>query len=372
MAAGPLAGVRIVEFAGIGPGPFAGMLLSDMGADVVRVDRPSGGMQAPGDVTARGRRSIALDLKDPASIALCLEMIGKADGLIEGFRPGVMERLGLGPEAALARNSRLVYGRMTGWGQDGPLAQAAGHDINYIAISGALHAIGTAERPLPPLNLVGDFGGGALYLALGMLAGIIHARAGGEGQVVDAAVCDGAAHLMTMFYGFLSTGYWKDERQRNIIDGGAHFYDTFACADGRFISIGPIEPHFFKILLDRAGIDDEGLRATQRDRPAWPANREKLAAIFRTATRDEWCARLEGSDACFAPVMSMGEAPRHAHNVARQAFVEVDGIVQPAPAPRFSRTPGAVQGPPPEIGAHGRDIIEEWGLTAIPGAIRAA
>lgn len=363
MASGPLNGVRIVEFAGIGPGPFAGMLLADLGADVVRIDRTSGGMQAPGDVTARGRRSIALDLKDPASIAICRQLIERADGLIEGFRPGVMERLGLGPEVALACNPKLVYGRMTGWGQDGPLAQAAGHDINYIAITGALHAIGPADHPVPPLNLLGDFGGGSLYLALGLLAGILHARATGEGQVVDAAVCDGATSLMTMFYGFLSTGYWTDARERNLIDGGAHFYGTYACADGKFISVGPIEPHFFKVLLDTAGIADDGMLAEHRDRASWPGHRERLAAIFAQRTRAEWTALLEGTDACFAPVLSLGEAPQHPHNLARQAFVEVDGIVQPAPAPRFSRTPGAVQGPPPEIGAHTAAVFAEWGIT---------
>jgi alpha-methylacyl-CoA racemase len=363
MASGPLKGIRIVEFAGIGPGPFAGMLLSDLGADVVRIDRTGGGMQAPGDVTARGRRSIALDLKDPASIETCLRMIERADGLIEGFRPGVMERLGLGPDAAFARNPRLVYGRMTGWGQEGPLAQAAGHDINYIAITGALHAVGPAEKPVPPLNMVGDFGGGSLYLALGLLAGILHARASGEGQVVDAAVCDGAASLMTMFYGFLSTGYWTDERERNLIDGGAHFYGTYACADGKFISVGPIEPHFFKVLLDKAGIDDAML-ADHRERETWPGHRETLAATFLKRTRAEWTDLLEGTDACFAPVLSLAEAPAHPHNRARNSFVEVGGILQPAPAPRFSRTPGEVQGPPPVVGADSAAVFAEWGIAA--------
>lgn len=363
MPSGPLKGMRIVEFAGIGPGPFAGMLLSDMGADVVRIDRTGGGMQAPGDVTARGRRSIALDLKDPRSIDICLQMIERADGLIEGFRPGVMERLGLGPDAALAHNPRLVYGRMTGWGQAGPLAQAAGHDINYIAITGALAALGPAERPMPPLNLVGDFGGGSLYLALGLLAGILHARASGQGQVVDAAVCDGAASLMTMFYGFRSTGYWTDARECNLIDGGAHFYNSYECADGKFVSIGPIEPHFFKVLLDKAGID-AAMLADHRDRATWPAHRETLAAIFRQRTRDEWSALLEGTDACFAPVLSLDEAPAHPHNQARDAFVEVGGVVQPAPAPRFSHTPGAIQGPPPEVGAHTAAVFAEWGIAA--------
>lgn len=363
MASGPLKGIRIVEFAGIGPGPFAGMVLSDLGADVVRIDRTGGSMQAPGDVTARGRRSIALDLKDPASIEICLQMIERADALIEGFRPGVMERLGLGPEVALTRNPKLVYGRMTGWGQEGPLSQAAGHDINYIAITGALGALGPADRPMPPLNLVGDFGGGSLYLALGLLSGILHARSSGQGQVVDAAVCDGAASLMTMFYGFMSTGYWTDARERNLIDGGAHFYSAYECSDGKFISVGPIEPHFFKVLLDKAGLDDAML-ADHRDRTTWPRHRETMAALFRTRTRDEWCALLEGTDACFAPVLSLAEAPSHPHNQARDSFVEVGGVVQPAPAPRFSVTPGAIQGPPPEVGAHTAAVFAEWGITA--------
>lgn len=361
MASGPLKGIRVVEFAGIGPGPFAGMVLSDLGADVVRIDRTGGSMQAPGDVTARGRRSIALDLKDPASIETCLQLIERADALIEGFRPGVMERLGLGPEVALGRNPRLVYGRMTGWGQEGPLAQAAGHDINYIAITGALHALGPKEQPLPPLNLVGDFGGGSLYLALGLLAGILHARSSGQGQVVDAAVCDGAASLMTMFYGFMSTGYWTDARASNLIDGGAHFYRTYECADGRFISVGPIEPHFCKVLLVQAGMDTAML-ADHRDRSTWPGHSETLAALFKTRSRDEWCAVLEGTDACFAPVLSIAEAPAHPHNVARQSYVEVDGVVQPAPAPRFSVTPGMVQGPPPEVGAHTAQVFADWDL----------
>lgn len=369
MAAGPLDGVRIVEFAGIGPGPFAGMLLADLGADVVRIDRPGGSQQAPGDVTARSRRSVALDLKDPASIEICLQMIERADGLIEGFRPGVMERLGLGPDAALARNPRLVYGRMTGWGQEGPLAQAAGHDINYIAITGALHALGQHDRPSPPLNLVGDFGGGSLYLALGLLAGILHARSSGQGQVVDAAVCDGAASLMTMFYGFMSTGYWTDARERNLIDGGAHFYNAYACADGKFISVGPIEPHFCAILLEKAGLDP-AILADHRDRTRWPVHRETLERMFLSRSRDEWCALLEGTDACFAPVLSLAEAPAHPHNQARGSFAEVDGIVQPVPAPRFSATPGAIQGPPPQVGAHRDAVFAEWGIT-VPGGGQA-
>jgi alpha-methylacyl-CoA racemase len=364
MATGPLDGLKIVEFAGIGPGPFCGMLLSDLGADVVRIDRAGATGGDPTDVTRRGRRSVALDLKDPAAVAICLDLIDKADGLIEVFRPGVMERLGLGPDVVLARNAKLVYGRMTGWGQEGPYAQAAGHDINYIAITGALHVIGPSDKPFPPLNLLGDFGGGSLYLAMGLLAGMLSARVTGKGQVVDASVCDGAASLMAMFYGFHHSGYWKDERQANLIDGGAHFYETYRCADGKWISVGPIEPHFYQILLDKAGIEDPQLRERQREREEWPEMHAKLEAIFATATRDEWCERLEYSDACFAPVLSLAEAPSHPHNIARDAFVEIAGVQQPAPAPRFSATPGAIQGPPPAIGAHNDEIFAEWGVDA--------
>jgi alpha-methylacyl-CoA racemase len=371
MASGPLAGVRIVEFAGIGPGPFCGMLLADMGADVVRIDRKGAPGGEPTDVTRRGRRSVALDLKDPASIAICLELIARSEALIEGFRPGVMERLGLGPDAALERNPALVYGRMTGWGQQGPLALAAGHDINYIAISGALHAVGTTEKPIPPLNLVGDFGGGSLYLAMGLLAGILSARATGRGQVVDAAVCDGAASLMAMFYGFHKSGYWKDERAANLIDGGAFFYDTYRCSDGQWIAIGPLEPQFYAILLDKAGIDDPALRA-ERSRDGWSDLHPNMAAIFATAPRDIWCERLEGTDACFAPVLSLAEAPSYKHNAERDAFVEIAGVVQPAPAPRFTATPGAIQGPPPAIGAHNDEVFAEWGVSAAAVAALSA
>lgn len=362
MAQGPLTGVRILEFAGIGPGPFCGMLLSDLGADVVRIDRPDASGGEPTDVTARGRRSVALDLKRHQSIEICLRLIERADALFEGFRPGVMERLGLGPDLALARNPRLVYGRMTGWGQSGPLAQAAGHDINYIAISGALHAIGQREAPSPPLNLIGDFGGGALYLAFGLLAGILHARTSGKGQVVDCAITDGAASLMSMFYGLRGTGRWKDERESNALDGGAHFYNTYRCADGRFIALGPIEPKFYALLLQKAGIDDP-LFEQQRQREHWPELRARLAQVIAQRTQSEWCALLEGSDACFAPVLGLADAPAHPHNRARGTFVEVAGVVQPAPAPRFSETPGRIQSPPPTIGAHNRDALAGWGFS---------
>ena len=362
MGQGPLSGLKVLEFAGIGPGPFCGMLLSDLGADVVRIDRTGAGRASPSDVTARGRRSVALDLKSPAAIEACLKMMEAADGVIEGFRPGVMERLGLGPEVALARNSKLVFGRMTGWGQTGPYAHAAGHDMNYIAITGALHAIGTEDKPVPPLNLVGDFGGGALYLAFGLLAGVLHARATGQGQVIDCAMSDGAASLMAMFYGFKGAGMWRDERRTNLLDGGAHFYDTYRCADGGWISIGSIEPQFYALLLEKTGITDPAFKA-QMDRSQWPTLREGLAEVIATKTRDEWCAIMEGSDVCFAPVLDLDEAPKHAHNRARQTFVEVSGVVQPAPAPRFSATPGVIAGPPPAIGAHNREALTEWGLT---------
>ncbi len=363
MSQGPLSGLKVLEFAGIGPGPFCGMLLSDLGADVVRIDRKGPGRAAKTDITARGRKSVALDLKSPAAVEGCLKLMETADAVFEGFRPGVMERLGLGPDVALARNPKLVFGRMTGWGQTGPYAQAAGHDMNYIAISGALGAIGTAEKPIPPLNLVGDFGGGALYLAFGLLAGVIHARATGQGQVIDCAMSDGAASLMAMFYGFKAAGAWSDTRRSNLLDGGAHFYDTYQCADGEWIAIGSIEPQFYALLLEKTGIDDPAFKA-QMDRAQWPSLREKLAAAIVGKTRDEWCEIMAGTDVCFGPVLSLDEAPRHVHNVARQTFVEIDGVIQPAPAPRFSATPGAIAGPPPAIGAHNRTALESWGFSA--------
>lgn len=363
MASGPLSGLKIVEFAGIGPGPFCGMLLSDLGADVVRVDRKGGRGGAPSDVTSRGRRSIALDLKSPDAIEAVLKLLESADGLIEGFRPGVMERLGLGPDVVLTRNPKLVYGRMTGWGQFGPYAKAAGHDMNYIAITGALHAIGTEDKPVPPLNLVGDFGGGALYLAFGLLAGVISARETGKGQVIDCAMSDGAASLMAMFYGFKGAGIWQEKRRSNLLDGGAHFYDTYQCADGKWISIGSIEPQFYALLLEKTGITDPEF-ANQMDRTAWPSLKAKLADVLKTKTQAEWCAIMDATDICFAPILDLDEAPKHAHNVARETFVTVEGVVQPAPAPRFSATPGAIQGPPPKIGAHNEEALADWGFTA--------
>lgn len=364
MRQGPLTGLKIVEFAGIGPGPFCGMLLSDLGADVVRIDRKGGGRSAKSDITSRGRRSVALDLKKPESVETCLKLIEKADALFEGFRPGVMERLGLGPDVALARNPKLVYGRMTGWGQTGPYAQAAGHDMNYIAITGALHAIGTEDKPVPPLNLVGDFGGGALYLAFGLLAGVISARESGKGQVVDVAMSDGAASLMSMFYGFKAAGIWKETRRSNLLDGGAQFYDTYQCSDGKWVAIGSIEPQFYALLRQKTGLDADPAFDAQMDRDQWPALKAKLAEVIRTKTRDKWDEIMGGTDACFGPVLDLGEAPKHPHNVARQAFVELDGVVQPAPAPKFLGTPGRIQGPPPPIGGHNSEALADWGFSA--------
>jgi alpha-methylacyl-CoA racemase len=362
MRQGPLTSLKIVEFAGIGPGPFCGMLLSDLGADVVRIDRKGGRGGAHTDITSRGRRSVALDLKSPAAVEACLKLIETADVLFEGFRPGVMERLGLGPDVALKRNPKLVYGRMTGWGQTGPYSQAAGHDMNYIAITGALNAIGTKEKPVPPLNLVGDFGGGALYLAFGLLAAVIHARQAGQGQVIDCAMSDGAASLMAMFYGFKASGAWKDERRSNLLDGGAHFYDTYQCSDGRWISLGSIEPQFYALLLEKTGINDPEFQG-QMNRAAWPELHDKLARVIATKTRDEWTEIMGATDVCFAPVLDLDEAPKHPHNAARKTFVEVAGVTQPAPAPRFSATPGAIQGPPPRIGAHDEEALADWGFS---------
>ncbi len=342
-ATGPLAGYRIVEFAGIGPGPFACMLLADMGAEVVTLDRV-GARKNMKSVAGRGRRMVELDLKDRGAIAQVLDLLAGADALIEGFRPGVMERLGLGPDVVLARNPKLVYGRMTGWGQQGPLAQAAGHDINYISLTGALAAIGPAERPVPPLNLVGDFGGGALYLVVGVLAALLEASKSGKGQVVDAAMCDGAASLMAMFFDMRAIGRWSEGRERNFLDGGAHFYGVYECACGNFISIGSIEPQFYELLREHAGLTDPAFDA-QMDRNAWPALKAKLTQIFKSKTREAWCKIMEGTDICFAPVLTMAEAPDHPHMAARSVFVERHGVTQPAPAPRFSRTQSTIREP---------------------------
>lgn len=363
---GTLNGLRVVEFAGIGPGPFAAMLLADMGAEVIRIDRAdhvgSDPREPATNTTLRGRRNIALDLKRPAGVETALALAAKADILIEGFRPGVMERLGLGPDVVAARNPRLVYGRMTGWGQDGPIAATPGHDINYIALTGALDAIGTKTGgPVPPLNLVGDFGGGALYLVVGVLAALLEAQKSGRGQVVDVAMTEGAASLMTPMYGALAAGQWLEERQSNRLDGGCHHYNVYETLDGKFVSIGSNEPQFYKVLLDAVGLGDVALPA-QSDRTQWPAMRARLAAIFKTRTREEWTALMEQKEICFAPVLSMTEAPRHPQNVARGSFVEVQGVVQPGPAPRFVRTPSAISRGPAYAGEHSREVLADWGL----------
>jgi|SRR5665213_130165 len=357
---GPLEGIRIVEFAGIGPGPFAGMLFADMGAEVIRIDRKGGRQASQMEIYLRGRRTVAFDLKKPEAVEAALKLIENADALIEGFRPGVMERLGLGPDICLKRNPKLVYGRMTGWGQTGPLANAAGHDINYIALSGALHAMGNAgQKPVPPLNLVGDFGGGALYLAFGVACGIIEAKRSGMGQVVDVAMTDGAASLMTMFYGMLASGIWQDKRGVNMLDSGTHFYDTYETKDGKFVALGSIEPQFYKELLEKTGITDPAFGA-QMDRSAWPDLKAKLGAVIKTKTRDEWDAIMLGSDVCYAPVLSLAEAPKHPHNVARKTFVEIGGVTQPAPAPRFSRTSPDVR---PVVPADNSGALMAWGFS---------
>ena len=377
--AGPLEGVRVIELVGIGPCPFAAMMLADMGAEIIRIDRKS----APGegnpyptlgtkyDVLARGRRTLALDLKQAAGRETLLRLAGRADVLLEGFRPGVMERLGLGPDVLLARSPKLVMGRVTGWGQDGPLAHAAGHDINYVALSGMLHAMGRKDGPpAPPLNLVGDFGGGGMLLAFGVLCAVLEARQSGKGQVVDAAMTDGSALLGAMIYGLRAHGMWSDRRETNMLDGGAPFYDTYACLDGGFVAVGAIEPQFYALLLKLSGAEDPDFNKQWRQE-RWPELKGKFAALFATRTRDDWCRLLEGSDACFAPVLDMAEAPRHPHNAARGTFAEVEGVTQPAPAPRFSRTPA---GPPKPVAPPGdaAAILADWGIedTAIE-ALRA-
>jgi alpha-methylacyl-CoA racemase len=365
MASGPLAGIRIIEIAGIGPGPFAGYLLADLGADVVKIDRSKNAglgdpATPPSDILQRGRRSIAVDLKSPEGVEVVLRLAEHADGMFEPFRPGVAERLGIGPDAALARNPKLVYGRMTGWGQDGPYAHTAGHDINYISLAGALFHLGRKGGPPTfPMNLIGDFGGGGMLLAYGMLAGLLHASRTGEGQVIDAAMVDGTASLMAMFFSFKAMGIFEETRGDNMLDSGAHFYDVYECADGEHVSIGSIEPQFYAELLRLTGLEGEDL-PYQMDKSQWPALKERLAAIFKTKTRDEWCQIMEGTDVCFAPVLRMSEAVEHPHNVHRGTFIERDGIVQPAPAPRFSATPGEVQRPPAHAGQHTAEVLGEW------------
>ena len=366
---GPLAGVRVLEFEAIGPGPFCGMMLADMGADVLLVDRP----QDPRlgfsrdrwfDVMLRGRRSVTLDLKTAGGVTAALDLVGVADAVIEGNRPGVMERLGLGPDVLLAHNPALVYGRMTGWGQDGPLAARAGHDINYIALSGALHAIGrTGSPPVPPLNLVGDFGGGGMLLAFGIACALLEAKKSGRGQVVDAAMVEGASLLTTMFWGMQAAGRWSDARGDNVLDSGAPWYDSYGTLDGKFVAIGAIEPKFYEQLLQILGLAAEHL-PDQMYRAGWPALRARFAAAFASRTRDDWCRAFEGSDACFSPVLTFAESRNHPHNAARAMHVKVGDVTQPAPAPRFSRTPGAIRGAPPERGGQGREALADWGFDA--------
>lgn len=366
---GPLSGLRIIELAGIGPGPFAAMMLADMGAEVLRVDRVQAARAATPDtphwdVLLRGRRNLALDLKHPDGVAALLDLVEKADGLIEGFRPNVMERLGLSPDVCLARNPRLVFGRMTGWGQDGPYANSSGHDINYIALAGALAHFGRAgEGPVPPLNMVGDFGGGGMFLAFGMVCALLEAQRSGQGQVVDTAMVDGAATLMSMFWAFKPIGIFdENNRGTNLLDTGAHFYDVYECADGNYVSIGSIEPQFYAELLRITGLDKDPEFAQQMNKAKWPHLKKRLAEEIRTKTRDEWCALMEHTDVCFAPVLTMSEAAAHPHNVARGTFIEIAGVPQPAPAPRFSRTVARVDSPPAHPGQHTREVLADWGF----------
>ncbi|MEP7114209.1 MAG: CaiB/BaiF CoA-transferase family protein [Ilumatobacteraceae bacterium] len=369
--AGPLSGYRIIELAGIGPGPFAAMMLADMGAEVVRVERAKA-VHGPApdtphfDVLLRGRRNIAIDLKHPDGVATLLDLVESADGLIEGFRPKVMERLGIGPEVCLQRNPRLVFGRMTGWGQSGGLADAAGHDINYISLAGALAHFGReGQAPVPPLNMVGDFGGGGMLLAFGVVCALLEAQRSGHGQVVDAAMVDGSAVLMSMFWSFKSIGLFDETRRgTNLLDTGAHFYDVYRCADDEYISIGSIEPQFYAELLRLTGLQSDPEFAKQMDKSTWPHLKQRLADLFATKTRDEWCSVMEATDVCFAPVLTMSEAARHPHNVERGTFVDVAGTMQPAPAPRFSRTPAEIAAPPAHPGQHSVEILRDWGFDA--------
>lgn len=366
---GPLAGYRIVEIAGIGPGPFAAMMLADMGAEVIRVERTQAVRgPAPGephyDVLLRGRRNIAIDLKQPDGLETLLALIEQADALIEGFRPGVMERLGVGPDICLQRNPKLVFGRMTGWGQQGPYSTVAGHDINYIALAGALaHFARAGEVPVPPLNMVGDFGGGGMFLAYGVVCALLEAQKSGKGQVIDAAMVDGVAVLMSMFWAFRQVGHFNEnEPGTNLLDTGAHFYDVYQCADGKYVSIGSIEPQFYAVLLEKTGLTNDPAFAQQMDSSRWPALKVRLAEVMRTKTSHEWCALMEGTDICFAPVLTMSQAAQHPHNIERKTFIDIAGVTQPAPAPRFSRTPGTVPAPPAHPGQHSREILADWGF----------
>lgn len=365
---GPLSGYRVVEIAGIGPGPFAAMMLADMGAEVVRVDRADavtgGDPASPSkDFLKRGRRSVGVDLKHPDGVETILKLVEQADGFVEGFRPGVAERLGIGPDVCLARNPRLVYGRMTGWGQDGPYANMAGHDINYIALSGTLSMIGRAgQLPTPPLNLVGDFGGGGLLMAFGIVCGMLEAQKSGQGQVIDTAMVDGAALLATMIYSFKALGIWTEQRGSNLLDTGSWYYDVYETSDGKYVSFGSIESQFFSELLRITGLADQDVPPAQHDRSSWPEMRERLTAIVKTKTRAEWCDLMEGTDVCFAPVLGMSEAPHYPANTARGVFTDVAGEMQPAPAPRFSRTPGSIDRPPAHAGQHTSEVLADWGF----------
>ena len=366
---GPLSGYKIIEIAGIGPGPFAAMMLSDMGAEVIRVERVQAvrdtqSSNANWDVMQRGRKNVAIDLKHADGVEALLQLVEKADAMIEGFRPGVMERLGVGPDVCLARNKKLVFGRMTGWGQDGPYANAAGHDINYIALAGALAHFGRAgEAPVPPLNMVGDFGGGGMLLAYGVVCALLEAQRSGAGQVVDAAMVDGSAILMSMFWGFKNIGlHDENARGTNMLDSGAHFYDVYKCSDGKFVSIGSIEPQFYAQLLQLTGLASDAEFANQQDRTMWPKLKQRLTEVFATKTQAEWCKIMEGTDVCFAPVLTMSEAAKHPHNVARKTFIEIAGTTQPAPAPRFSRTVASLPTAPVGAGANTREVLQSWGI----------
>ena len=366
---GPLTGYKIIEIAGIGPGPFAAMMLSDMGAEVIRVERVQAvrdtqSSNANWDVMQRGRKNVAIDLKHADGVEALLQLVEKADAMIEGFRPGVMERLGVGPDVCLARNKKLVFGRMTGWGQDGPYANAAGHDINYIALAGALAHFGRAgEAPVPPLNMVGDFGGGGMLLAYGVVCALLEAQRSGAGQVVDAAMVDGSAILMSMFWGFKNIGlHDENARGTNMLDSGAHFYDVYKCSDGKYVSIGSIEPQFYAQLLQLTGLASDAEFANQQDRTMWPKLKQRLTEVFATKTQTEWCKIMEGTDVCFAPVLTMSEAAKHPHNVARKTFIEIAGTTQPAPAPRFSRTVASLPTAPVGAGANTREVLQSWGI----------
>lgn len=371
MSHGPLSGYRIIEIAGIGPGPFAAMMLADMGAEVIRVERAQS-VRGPApdsahwDVLLRGRRNIAVDLKNPDGVETLLSLVEHADALIEGFRPGVMERLGIGPDVCGARNPRLVFGRMTGWGQDGPYASSAGHDINYIALAGALaHFARAGEAPVPPLNMVGDFGGGGMFLAYGVVCALLETQKSGKGQVVDAAMVDGSATLMSMFWAMKNIGMFNENKPgTNLLDTGAHFYDVFQCSDGKYVSIGSIEPQFYALLLEKTGLTNDPEFAKQMDASQWPVLKTKLQGVIKQKTQAQWCAIMEGTDVCFAPVLTMSEAALHPHNVARKTFIELDGVTQPAPAPRFSRTSTRTPSAPAHAGQHTRAVLTDWGFAS--------